>query len=76
MRASFRIRDKISPGGHMALTTEQVSTLKRYLEQSETMHHRIMAKMTDPRFDLLDAWEQKERLDQEIGRCVRAAITA
>ena len=48
----------------MALTSEQVSTLKRYLEQSETMHHRIMAKMTDPRFDLLDAWEQKERLDQ------------
>ena len=60
----------------MALTTEQVSTLKRYLEQSETMHHRIMAKMTDPKFDLLDAWEQKERLDQEIGRFVRAAITA
>jgi hypothetical protein len=60
----------------MALTSEQVSTLKRYLEQSEAMHHRIMAKMTDPKFDLLDAWEQKERLDQEIGRFVRAAITA
>ena len=43
----------------MALTSEQVSTLKRYLEQSEAMHHRIMAKMTDPKFDLLDAWGQR-----------------
>jgi hypothetical protein len=60
----------------MGLTSEQVSTLKRYLEQSETMHHRIMAKMTDSKFDLLGAWEQKEQLDLEIGRFVRAAMTA
>lgn len=60
----------------MVLTSEQVATLKRHLEQSEMMHHRIMAKMTDPKFALLEAWEQKERIDQEIGRLLRAAMTA
>lgn len=40
------------------------------------MHHKIMAKMSDPRFDLLDAWERKERLDSEIGKFIRAALSA
>jgi len=43
------------------------------MEQSEAMHHKIMAKMTDPKFDLLGAWERKERLDVEIGRLIRSA---
>jgi hypothetical protein len=59
----------------MPLTQEQVATLKQRLEQSETMHHRIMAKMTDPNFALVQAWEQKEQIDQEIGRLIRAATT-
>jgi predicted 2-oxoglutarate/Fe(II)-dependent dioxygenase YbiX len=59
----------------MVLTSEQVATLRQRLEQSEAMHHRIMAKMTDPNFALIDAWEQKERIDQEIGRLIRAATT-
>lgn len=43
------------------------------MEQSEGMHHKIMAKMADPKFDLLDAWERKERLDLEIGRLIRGS---
>ncbi len=53
------------------MTNEQFVELKRQLDQSEAMHHKIMAKMTDPKFDLLGAWEQKERLDQEIGKFFR-----
>ena len=53
------------------MTTEQFAELKRQLDQSEAMHHKIMAKMTDPKFDLMAAWEQKERLDQEIGKFIR-----
>jgi hypothetical protein len=30
--------------------------------------------MADPKFDLLGAWEQKERLDVEIGRFIRASM--
>jgi hypothetical protein len=56
------------------MTPEQYAELKRQLDQSEAMHHKIMAKMADPRFDLLAAWEQKERLDLEIGRFLRAAL--
>ena len=56
------------------LTTEQLEILKSQLAQSETLHHKIMAKMTDPKFDLLGAWEQKERLDLEIGRLIRSAV--
>ena len=57
------------------LTSDQLAELKRQLDQSEAMHHKIMAKMGDERFDLLDAWERKERLDQEIGRFIRQALT-
>ena len=39
-----------------SMTTEQYAELKRQLDQSETMHHKIMAKMADPKFDLLAAW--------------------
>jgi len=56
------------------LTADQLTELKRQLDQSEAMHHKIMAKMGDERFDLLDAWERKERLDQEIGRFIRASV--
>jgi hypothetical protein len=55
------------------LTTSQLSELKRQMDQSEAMHHKIMAKMGDARFDLLAAWEQKERLDLAIGRLIRDA---
>jgi hypothetical protein len=55
------------------LTPEQLAELKRQLDQSEVLHHKIMAKMGDERFDLLAAWEQKERLDQAIGRLIRGA---
>lgn len=60
----------------MAITTETLIELKRQLDQSEAMHHKIMAKMAEPKFDLLDAWERKERLDLEIGRFIRRAINA
>ena len=56
------------------LTADQLAELKRQLDHSEAMHHKIMAKMGDERFDLLDAWERKERLDQEIGRFIRASM--
>ena len=55
------------------LTPEQLSELKRQLDQSEVLHHKIMAKMSDERFDLLAAWEQKERLDLAIGRLIRGS---
>ena len=53
------------------LTGAQIEELKRLLDQSEALHHQIMAKMSSPSFDLLGAWERKERLDQEIGRFIR-----
>ena len=56
------------------LTPDQQAELKRQLDQSEAMHHKIMAKMGDERFDLLAAWEQKERLDLGIGRLIRSAM--
>jgi hypothetical protein len=68
--------DRIRLEAFPMLTEDQISKLKSQLEQSETMHHKIMAKMTDPRFNLLEAWEQKERLDQEIGRLIRVAVSA
>ena len=37
------------------------------------MHHKIMAKMGDERFDLLAAWEQKEQIDLAIGRLIRGS---
>ena len=58
------------------LTTEQLDSLKRQMERSEALHHKIMAKMGDPRFDLIDAWEQKERIDLEIGRLIRASVAS
>jgi hypothetical protein len=53
------------------MTEEQFKELKRQLDASETMHHKIMAKMSDPKFDLVEAWAKKEKLDQEIGRFIR-----
>ena len=55
------------------MTPDEYAELKRQLDRSEAMHHKIMAKMTDPRFDLLEAWTRKEELDQEIGRFIRRA---
>jgi hypothetical protein len=40
------------------------------------LHHKIMAKMADPKFDLLEAWGRKEKLDAEIGRFIRTALNA
>jgi hypothetical protein len=58
-----------------AMTQAQLDELKRQLDVSEALHHKIMAKMSDPRFDLLEAWERKERLDLDIGRFIRQAMT-
>jgi hypothetical protein len=58
----------------MPLTKEQVDGLRRLLDASELLHHRIMAKMSDAGFDLLQAWERKEALDAEIGRFIREAV--
>jgi hypothetical protein len=58
----------------MPLTKDQLAELKKQLDASELLHHRIMAKMGDKGFDLLEAWEKKERLDGEIGRFIRAAV--
>ena len=58
----------------MTMTSAQLTELKRQMDQSEAMHHKIMAKMGDDRFDLLDAWERKERLDQAIGKFIREAL--
>jgi hypothetical protein len=55
------------------MTREQLDELRRQLDASEAMHHKIMAKMSDPNFDLVDAWERKEKLDLEIGRFIRQA---
>jgi hypothetical protein len=60
----------------MPLTKDQLAELKRQLDASELLHHRIMAKMGDAGFDLVEAWERKERLDAEIGRFIRAAAAA
>lgn len=56
------------------LSEPQLRDLKRKLDESEALHHKIMAKMADPRFDLLSAWEQKERLDLAIGAFIRSAL--
>lgn len=58
----------------MPLTKDQLVELKKQLDASELLHHRIMAKMGAPNFDLLQEWEKKERLDGEIGRFIRAAL--
>jgi hypothetical protein len=56
------------------MTAAQLDELKRQLDASEALHHRIMAKMADPKFDLLDAWERKERLDSGIGVFIRSTL--
>ena len=56
------------------MTQAQLDELKRQLDLSEALPHKIMAKMSDPRFDLLEAWERKEKLDGEIGRFIRSAV--
>ena len=58
------------------MTSEQISERKRQLDQSEAMHHKIMAMMSDPRFHLLEAWLRKEQLDQEIGTFIRRSLGA
>jgi len=58
----------------MPLTKEQTDGLRRLLDASELLHHRIMAKMGDASFDLLEAWERKEALDAEIGKFIREAV--
>jgi hypothetical protein len=59
-----------------AMTQAQLDELKRQLDLSEVLHHKIMAKMSDPKFDLLEAWGRKEKLDAEIGRFIRTAMTS
>lgn len=56
------------------MTQAQLQELKRQLDVSEALHHKIMAKMSDPHFNLLEAWERKERLDLDIGRFIRSAM--
>jgi hypothetical protein len=57
------------------LSGEQLQELKRKLDESEALHHKVMAKMSDPKFDLLASWEQKERLDTAIGSYIRTALS-
>ena len=57
------------------MTQVQLDELRRQLDVSEVLHHKIMAKMSDPKFDLLEAWARKEKLDAEIGRFIRTALT-
>ena len=58
------------------LSDAQLQQLKRQLDESEGLHHKIMAKMADPTFDLLEAWERKERLDAAIGKFIREAMNS
>ena len=58
----------------MPLTKELADGLRRLLDASELLHHRIMAKMSDANFDILEAWERKEALDAEIGKFIREAV--
>jgi hypothetical protein len=58
----------------MPLTKEQADGLRRLLDASELLHHRIMAKMSDANFDILEAWERKEALDAEIGKFIRESV--
>ncbi len=60
----------------MPLSKDQLLELKRQLDASELLHHRIMAKMGDANFDLVEAWERKERLDGEIGKFIRQATSS
>lgn len=60
----------------MVLTRAQIDELRKQLDASELLHHKIMAKMSDPKFDLADAWAQKERLDGAIGKFIREAGAA
>lgn len=60
----------------MVLSRPQLDELRRQLDASELLHHKIMAKMSDPKFDLVDAWAQKERLDAAIGAFIRAAAAS
>jgi hypothetical protein len=60
----------------MVLTRAQIDELRKQLDTSELLHHKIMAKMADPKFDLVDAWAQKERLDASIGKFIRDAAAS
>ena len=53
------------------MTQTEREELKRQLDLSEALHHKIMAKMGSPNFDILEAWERKERLDAAIGAFIR-----
>lgn len=35
-------------------SVDQLQKLKQLLAESEALHHKIMAKMDDPRFDVLE----------------------
>jgi hypothetical protein len=56
------------------MTAEQAPELNRQLDESEAVHHKIMAKMTDDPLDLFAAWERKERLDLGIGKFIRSTL--
>jgi hypothetical protein len=56
------------------LSAAQLQELKQLLNESEALHHKIMAKMSDPTFDLLQVWERKESIDSAIGACLRKAL--
>ena len=56
------------------MTREHLEELRRRLDQSEVLHHKIVAKMSAPGFDLLEAWTRKEQLDLEIGRFIRQSL--
>lgn len=66
----------MGPWHNAAMTQAQLDELKRQLDVSEILHHKIMAKMSDAKFDLLEAWERKEKLDADIGRFIRTALNA
>jgi hypothetical protein len=56
------------------LSADQLQRLKQLLAESEALHHKIMAKMDDPRFDVLEVWARKESLDAAIGAFLRDAL--
>jgi hypothetical protein len=60
----------------MVMTRAQIDELRKQLGASELLHHKIMAKMSDPAFDLVDAWAQKERVDAAIGKLIREAAAS
>jgi hypothetical protein len=58
----------------MPSTEAQADNFWRLLVASELLHHWLMARMSDPGFDLLETGEPKEALDAEIGRFLPDAV--